>query len=550
MARPVSLEHIPANDLIADVAIVGSGPAGLFLAHSLRVTGLRVLLIETGSEGAATPDVRALSPGTNEHRFSPAASEGNRIRQLGGNANAWGLQRRDGTTGVRMVELDDIDFQSRPATGAQSWPFSKSHLQPWYDRAADLLGMRHFGAFPDDAGIQTERLTTRFAQIPPVTSVLHDPLAEIVAAPSVTIVTDATMLGAAVEEGPSPRVASIEIGSLRGARRTVRAGVFVLACGGFENPRQLLLMPRVAGTGLASDCLGRYLMEHPMDSSDFLESVPVRRDSSAFAADLDMQSGGPADHIGYVTLRPEVLLSEDSYGMSTWLFPRPHRWDPLEGEFAIRFLAGRGVPPTYPARLVGRSAKLRAAGRLVARPGGALYWTTKGKIGGRPIDVHINQGGWPAAGKDRFRFYNLTRIIEQGPSRANQVTLSHDRDAFGLPRTHVVWTWTPFDIDRTLRTKHIVNTELNRLGIGTVIDRTLDHAVPGAAHVLGTTRMSERPADGTVDPDGRVHGVANLYVAGSSVFTVGGWANPTFTIIALALRMADHLAARGRSSGV
>ncbi len=89
--------------------------------------------------------------------------------------------------------------------------------------------------------------------------------------------------------------------------------------------------------------------------------------------------------------------------------------------------------------------------------------------------------------------------------------------------------------------------KLNRKG-STVHVETLQRIPPesitGGFHHMGTTRMHASPREGVVDPNGRVHGVKNLYVAGSSVFPTAGFANPTLTIVALTLRLADHLKTR------
>jgi choline dehydrogenase-like flavoprotein len=66
-------------------------------------------------------------------------------------------------------------------------------------------------------------------------------------------------------------------------------------------------------------------------------------------------------------------------------------------------------------------------------------------------------------------------------------------------------------------------------------------ATEGGMHHMGTTRMHVAPQHGVVDESSRVHGTTNLFVAGSSVFPSGGYANPTLTIVALALRLGDHL---------
>lgn len=538
-------------EIDADIVIVGAGPAGLSLAHALRNSGKRVWLIETGDDGPADAATRALSIGTNEYAYSPAPSEANRIRRIGGNATTWNIELPSGGIGVRMVELDDIDFVARPATGGVGWPLSKTLLQPWYDRAAALLDILPFGELPVDAGIQTDTVTTRFAQLAPVVSIIDRMKSETLAAASVTVVAGATLLGIDVTEGPEPKVETIVIGALSGRRLTIRPGVVVLACGGFENPRQLLMANRVRGTGLAAASpVGRYLMEHPMDASDFVRASKPDRDRRVFPELLDMNVEHNATRIGYLAVRPETVAERDLLGMSTWVYPRPFRWDPLEGPNALRFLAGRGVSPTY---LRGRSAvraKAVAAARVLTNPTSTLHWLSSGRRFDRTVGNQLAIGGWPAAGTGGYAFHNLTRIIEQAPHETNRVELGRGVDSFGLAQAHIVWKWREDDYRSSLRAKAIVDAEIHRLGMGTVIDRTLENAVPGAAHVIGSTRMGANPTTAVVDENCNVFGVRNLFLSGSSVFPTGGWANPTFTIVALSLRLAAHLESATRHPDV
>jgi choline dehydrogenase-like flavoprotein len=127
-----------------------------------------------------------------------------------------------------------------------------------------------------------------------------------------------------------------------------------------------------------------------------------------------------------------------------------------------------------------------------------------------------------------------------------------------MPRVALDWRLSPIDKRSVRVTMEALDGELRRLDLGTCtpepwlaedgpdweVDPLISNHPIGGFHHMGTTRMAASPRAGVVDADCRVHGVANLYVAGSSVFPTGGWANPTLTIVALALRLADHLGRR------
>jgi choline dehydrogenase-like flavoprotein len=138
---------------------------------------------------------------------------------------------------------------------------------------------------------------------------------------------------------------------------------------------------------------------------------------------------------------------------------------------------------------------------------------------------------------------------EQAPNPESRVTLSDARDRFGIPKLRVNWRLTAND-KRSLRESTLrVGEELARLKLGRIKldpwiledDASWPDPIWGGCHHMGTTRMSDEPSNGVVDRDCRVNGVGNLYVAGSSVFPTGGYATPTLTLVALALRLADHV---------
>jgi choline dehydrogenase-like flavoprotein len=150
--------------------------------------------------------------------------------------------------------------------------------------------------------------------------------------------------------------------------------------------------------------------------------------------------------------------------------------------------------------------------------------------------------------------YGLEFHSEQAPNPESRVTLTNDRDQFGMPRLRVDWRYTPLDIE-TIRTSYrLLAAELKRTATGeltfdenTLEETVLAHGAFGGHHI-GTARMSASAANGVVDRDCRVHGIDNLFLAGTAVFPTSGQANPTLTALALAFRLVDHLKASGHSS--
>ena len=133
------------------------------------------------------------------------------------------------------------------------------------------------------------------------------------------------------------------------------------------------------------------------------------------------------------------------------------------------------------------------------------------------------------------------------PNPDSRVLLGDETDALGLRRVKLDWRLTELDKRSVRRGLEILAAEFGRLGIGRMKillsddDTSWPDDLEGANHHLGTTRMHDDPSKGVVDRDCKVHGIDNLYVAGSSVFPTPGIGTPTMMIIALALRLADHL---------
>ena len=219
---------------------------------------------------------------------------------------------------------------------------------------------------------------------------------------------------------------------------------------------------------------------------------------------------------------------------------------------------GRGTTFRSPAY---RSARILAAGFREQRLAPAYFrhlWRVAGGLDDLLYikrrrsarfrqEFNFDSGGWfKLADRDRrFTALDVHQMCEQSPDYDNRITLGDSCDATGMPTTRVRFRWNPLDIHSVLRTQEIMKEDFARAGIGKLrLERRGQLpllAQMSAHHPSGTTRMSSNPRQGVVDSHCKVHGVANLFVASSSVFPTSGYAPPTLTIMALAIRVSDKV---------
>jgi choline dehydrogenase-like flavoprotein len=183
-----------------------------------------------------------------------------------------------------------------------------------------------------------------------------------------------------------------------------------------------------------------------------------------------------------------------------------------------------------------------------------MAWEKGGKVGPPPLipsspSAETASARTPAT---KPRNFHLVTRQEQAPNPNSRITLSAEKDALGMPRAVLDWQLTELD-KRSIRTYYkVLGQEIGRSGVGRVQLRDWllsdDHSWPaflsGGWHHMGTTRMHVDPKKGVVDANCRVHGFGNLYVAGAAVYPTAGSANPTLTLVALSLRLSDHLRSR------
>jgi choline dehydrogenase-like flavoprotein len=507
-----------------DVCIVGSGPAGMTVATVLDRAGVRVCMVESG---ARPPDPADRDLAAGESVGHPYDIEHSRMRAVGGNSNHW-LDR------VFCRPLDPIDFEARAAVAHSGWPISRVDLDPFYVEAHELLDLGPFRYEADDWRAPRD-LAYPFAADPRVKQVPYrlapgDMFAGILdgleRSSNVTLLERST--AREVETAGAPHeVSGISVVRDGGRMVRIRARRYVIAGGGIENARLLLLSrgTRPNGLGNDADLVGRHFMEHIAVRAGLIVGTP--------GTPLRAGRPTPTEFEGHA-IRWSLGLAED-------VRRREHL---LNGIFWIDPLSRAAASDGVASFQV-----VRAAIQRKPRPAGIARQALRALVGFPNIARTIMEN---RSGKPPYRVLQMMSLLEQVPNPDSRVTLGEDRDRFGDPVARLDWRTTAMDHESAASSVRILDEAIRASGQAWIERRYGVNPLPdlmnGGNHHLGTTRMSTDPATGVVDPDGRVHGMANLYVAGSSVFPTGGYVNPTLTITALALRLGRHLVEDGAAS--
>ncbi len=540
------LDRSGPEDFIADICIVGAGPAGISIARSFIGASRSVCLVESG--GLAGEDRnQQLYEGTSigSPELDPATS---RMRAFGGSCNVWG---------GGCIPLSSLDLGPRDWVPHSGWPLNYEDLEPYYRRAREVCGIEAHefvdGSFltpPARAPVSfdADKLVNQNFVLSPI-FFGEAYRAEFEQAGNVTVLLHANLLELeAVESGSSVRRA--RIGALDGRRGTIRARNYVLACGGIENARLLLLSNSTMPNGLGNDhdLVGRYFMDHPSGKLGTLFTDapdPLTRPYD--------RSGGK----GSAPAFPELCLSgqavQEHQLLNGRVRPVAVEAPAPKGVQALRDLKKAIRPAQDEARALEGIAHAAITGDACDGQQGTLRKQNLGKLG-----LRVGLGSWDIAHAAWRKWANKPTVksdhvdvigyFEQAPNPDSRVTLGDEVDALGQRKICVDWRLTELDWHTYRTAANLFGAELANSCAGKFqIEPWLqkgDGATPqvrGTAHHLGTTRMSDDPKQGVVDRQCRVHGVDNLYVVGSSVFPTGGWAFPTFTIVALSMRLAEHL---------
>lgn len=545
-----------------DVVIVGTGPAGITVARQLAQSNLTVVLLETGGEahdGAAEACSQFESVGD---RRAPALAVRRRI--FGGTSLVW--------TG-RCVPLSPIDFQARRWVPGSGWPIDESDLAPYWGAAGRLLGIgphaegdrlwsvldkspdrptwdrRLFAAEVYQCSVRRD---ARGRIVPPAEQGDADQLGalshgkvptavdfaeaarELFASSAHLHVWQHAHVREVLSDANGRRAIGVAIARADGPPHRLTADHVVLACGGIDNARLLLQSgpPDAGGLGNAHDQVGRHLSDHHYCALGHFEGDGPSRLRKLLSYHWQRAS---RDHLYLNALSLAPGLQRERELLRAAVFPFEHH---------------RG-----PSAIGAAAAAVRAARR------GAVGEALRQMVAAAGNPYRLGNDGWDRMVRRRVPRAPLHKLeigcnVEQLADPDSRVSLSATRDAFGLPRARIDWRIHEAEWATYRAAAELFADECRRLGMpgfrrNPILDLPFEQwreHVHDMAHPMCSTRMADDPRRGVVDADGAVFGVEGLSIAGSSVFATGGTANPTMTLVALAVRLGRHL--RRRLTGV
>lgn len=515
---------VPAGAVLtADVCIVGAGPAGLTLAKELSDGRRSIVMLESGSIGP-TPQADELNEIESVGRARVLDQTLVRNRGLGGTSRSWS---------GRVAAFDALDFRHRPWVDGSGWPIDRQSLVEYLGRSLRHIGspvadntdpgfLTRLSGFPSIDGRLFQPYGWSYSRDPtdPDDFMRFGPRAEAADIAGVRILLNATATQLELDASGT-RVRAVEVTTADGTVRTVRSDQVVLCGGAIENARLLLISDRVHPNGLGNgaDLVGRYLMDHLRGPVGVIAPEDFDSAQRGFSS-YHLAIGGQRTTVTPgVAVSPRAQQQHDLLNCALW----------LQGS----------VSPDDPFSLVNR---------VKASPDGAGM--TAARVGLQA--PRLLAGAWRRVIRHRTPVRLLRRltvqcIVEQQPDRRSRVTVSNRRDRLGVRLSRVDWRvgereartvrWAARSFASELRRLRIASVELDPM----ITDASAQFHLPDVAHPAGTTRMGASSRSGVVDLNCQVFDVRGLYVCGSSVFPTSGHANPTQMIVAMAVRLADHL---------
>lgn len=530
----IDARQMPENTMLeAELCIIGAGAAGITIAREFSGSRHSVVLLESG--------------GLNMDMASQSLYEGQNIglpyedlhkirsRFFGGSTNCWGGWCRP---------FDNIDFDKRDWIPYSGWPFTRATLEPYYERAHAICGVgpnnydpafwaetmsKHGLAVLD---LTNDRVVTRITQLSKDRKFGHAHGTSLKNTANIQIYLHSNVLELRTDD-EAKTVTDVRVGTLEGNNFCVSAKMFILATGGIENPRLLLLSNKTqtAGLGNHHDLVGRFFMENPRIDMGEVVLGSTNGTTDLYDAQYNYLYRTPI--AANLALSEETQRQEQTLNYRAWIISVNQAEESKGGE-ALKNLYRAIKKPTMADHFTDTSFAFwtRNLVTMLADPlNTASVITSRLFRSLRSITKR-----------------QLVHICEPAPNPDSRVTLSQRKDRFGLNQVDLDWRIGLLEKRTIRRGQEIIAQEMARSGLGRVNGGVLDDTSADFSpdlqwvwHHMGTTRMHDDPKQGVVDANCRVHGVSNLFVAGSSVFPTGGSDMPTMTIVALALRLAEHI---------
>ncbi|MDP4260952.1 MAG: GMC family oxidoreductase [Bacteroidota bacterium] len=501
------------SSIEGDICIIGSGAAGISIALEWINTPYKVILLEGGGfeyDERVQELYRGKNTGQNYYPLKSA-----RLHYFGGTTGHWGGM---------CSTFDPIAFRERDWVPLSGWPFSDQELIPYYKRASDNVSIGEYEfsfnywqqqdpslvPLPVSQDIFWNKIW-RFG-MPSAARFGKKYKDTIVNAKNIHLYTYANAVDIKTNENVST-VTEVTVKNYAGKTHKVRAKYFIIACCSIQTTRLLIASNKNAPAGLGNDndLVGRYFMEHPELKSAELwlkqpsTLKPYMRNPPNIRAELAMLPQKQAEYKvlnGILSFNPLEQARKKPPYIQTWIDE-----DPRKNEERTNEIEDKSTRKSRLSKIFGSSS-------------------------------------------NKYDSFEITMRLEQAPNPLSRVTLDTEKDELGVPRAILHWAFTDMERKSARKIFEILGQQVGIAGIGRVElredlrddkDTSMPSTTSGGWHHMGTTRMNNDPKKGVVDSNCKIHGLSNLFIAGSSCFPNGAAVNPTYTIVALSIRLSDHI---------
>lgn len=520
-------ELAESQEIDTDICILGGGVSGLVCAMELLKTNKKITVLESGG-AVFDQTVQELYKAESKPSIFPNTMH-SRLRMLGGSSNHW-----ENST----ERLDSIDFEKREWVSDSGWPISYDEVAKHYPEAEQYCGVGSEGynfnywkeklnisdLVADSKALHTSILK---AALPP-TRFYEVYKSRLLNKNNLDIYTYANLVD--IEwESQSGKVVRAFFKSPKGTQYSIKAQVFVMSLGGIENTRMLLSFNEKYGNKLGNknDLVGRYFMEHPVIRGAHL--YPLKELNLGAYQGLFHQ-----DQLirARLKIKENVLRQKQLNNLRLFLLSQDKRIL-SHGISSMHIVASdlsKGeIPDHFGQHLVNILKDIDVIADSISR---------------KVFDYQLSSDA------DKFGGYQVLSMIEQTPTYDSRITLGESKDSLGLKKIKIKWKLSDQDKQRTWQAMSLLSKDPSILKVGRFRlltereDRIWGDQLGFSQHHIGTTKMSNNPNKGVVNPECLLNGTSNFYIGGSSVFPTGGHVPPTLTIVAMTIKLANDIQRR------